>query len=121
MAIAAAVGGLASAVLSEQWRFAASPLAALPLWLLLRFSTPVGGMRVRTIRGTPGTMPFLLWLSFILFLFLAFLVVDMVVFGRGSHDPLLWYHWVPTLLLFAVLIAGVHLIVRRYQEPHEHR
>lgn len=90
-----------------QLQFALAPLAVIPLWLMLRLQTPRDGLRVTTIRSTPGAVV-LLWFMAASVVTMGLLVVlDIVYLGHPLHAPLEPYHALLFAPPFVIMFAGV--------------
>lgn len=114
--IAGGVIGQACAIYTGHWEALVVPLSVVLMWIPVRLLTPKEGLRARSIRGTPGLIPFLAWLGFAFALMVAVLYWEQVLLGRAWDEPLRTYQWVGCLILFVVMISGVHLIERRWPE-----
>ena len=105
-----------------QLSFALTPLAALPIWIMLRRSTPPEGMQVATIRATPGAIVMLWFSATAVVVMAALLSIDRYVFGHPIHAPLQTYHaWFfapPMVILFSGAIWADRLSKsRRARNP----
>jgi hypothetical protein len=112
--VVSVVVAIGMAAYTSQWRFLTSPLGIVPFWIMLRVLTPRSGMLVRTISGTPGAVPQLIWALCILALAVLLTVVDSMFLGHGFREPLLWYHWIVGICLFATLLVGVAIVEKKW-------
>ena len=103
-----------------QLRFAVSPLGVLPIWLMLRFTTPPDGMSVTTIRSTPGAVTMLWCCGVALTLFAALLAIDIYVIGHPFRAPLEPYHFLLFSPPFVIMIGG-GFVVDRIQKASSRR
>ena len=110
----AAVLGLVFSFVLEDRSPLIWPLSVVPLWLLLRFQTSVGGMPARRISATPGTRQLLAWVALMGVLFAGVFAFDGLVLGQRWHEPLKLYHLGLYLPLLIVLLVGVRIIEKRY-------
>ena len=89
-----------------QFQLALAPVAVIPIWLMLRLQTPSDGMRVTTIRSTPGAVV-LLWFMAATLISMALLVaLDIYVFGHPFRAPLEPYHAALFAPPFIVMFTG---------------
>ncbi len=93
-------------ILTGELRFALSPIGVLPLWAVLHFRTPRGGMAVTTIRSTPGAVTMLSFCGATLLLMAALFAIDVHVLGHPFHAPLELYHLFMFGPLFILLLVG---------------
>ncbi|MEI8022057.1 MAG: hypothetical protein WCH39_27860 [Schlesneria sp.] len=89
-----------------QLKFALTPIAVIPFWMMLRRHTPREGMRVSTIQSTPGAVV-LLWFVAASMISMALLfVVDIYVFGHPFRAPLKPYHAALFAPPFVIMLTG---------------
>ena len=119
MLLCAGVIGIVTASYTQQLRPLGAPFAVILLWFMVRLRTPKEGMEVRTIRGTPGMIPMLIWLSCMLSLVVVLFALDYAISGQGFHDPMKWYHGVGFVIFMAVTFGGVTVIERRWIRPFQ--
>jgi len=112
--IVVTVIGFTTAWLTNQWRSCTALLGVVLIWLILRYSTPTDGIRERTISGTPGAKPLLMWLSFIMFIMVLFFAAYILILGREFGVPLTGYHIALLLVLLITMIGGAGYIERKY-------
>jgi hypothetical protein len=89
-----------------QLQDALSPIAVIPIWLMLRLYTPRDGMPVTTIRSTPGAVVLLWSIAAMLISTALLFAFDHFVFGRPFHAPLEPYHAVLYAPPFIIIFAG---------------
>lgn len=90
--LAATAIGILRVWLTGQFQFAFAPVAVIPIWLMLRLQTPRSGMKVTSIRSTPGAVV-LLWFMAATLISMVFLVaIDIYVFKHSFRSPLEPYH-----------------------------
>jgi hypothetical protein len=89
-----------------QLQFALIPIAVIPIWLMLRLHTPRDGMRVTTIRGTPGAVVLLWFMAATLISMALLFAVDIYVFGHPFRAPLEPYHGALFTPPFIIMFTG---------------
>lgn len=89
-----------------QLKFALTPLAVIPFWMMLHRQTPHDGLHVTTIRSTPGAV-ILLWFVAASLISMALLfAVDIYVFGHSFRAPLKPYHAALFAPPFIIMLTG---------------
>jgi hypothetical protein len=120
-AAAATPVSVAAVAYTGRWGFAVMPLAPFPIWLFLCYHIPREGTRLRTIRGTPGTVQLLAWLLLMSLIGLGLSLVGSQVFGQGWHAPPRWYHWLAALVWVVLTGEGSWLIAQKYRGPRQNQ
>jgi hypothetical protein len=106
--LAVAAIGAFRAWQSGQVLIAFAPVAVIPLWLMLRLQTPRDGMRVTTIRSTPGAVV-LLWFMAATIISMAILfALDIYVLGHPFRAPLEPYHAGLFAPPFMIMFGGAY-------------
>jgi hypothetical protein len=82
--------------------------------MVIRFTTPKCGKQYRTIAGTPGGVPKLLWAGCTLGLWTLLTTADVIVLGHKMREPLHLYHWIALFVVLAIHIVGVIALERRW-------
>lgn len=116
--LAAIAIGLIRVFKTQQWQFALIPITVLPLWLMLRLTTPPEGMRVKTIRSTPGARLLLCLMAATLALLALAVTIDVYFLGQPLPAPLQAYHAVlfaPSALTLIVAAFWANRIQRSHR------
>lgn len=111
--LAATVIGIIRAYQTQQWQFIFTPITILPLWIMLRLTTPKTGMRVKTIQSTPGAVLLLCFMMAVLIMLALAVAVDIYIFGNPLQAPLHAYHailFAPPVLMLVVAVLWVNRI-----------
>lgn len=116
--IGSTIAGVIAAWKLNRWQMLGAPLFILPLWLFVRTMWPKDGRQVPTVLGTPGAAPMLAWAAFMLTLTGVLIWLDMRYFGQGFRDPLRWYHYVASALLYGLIVGGFGVIDRKWIRPN---
>lgn len=136
--LAATAIGMIRACQTQQWQFSFTPITILPLWLMLRLTTPPEGMQVKTIRSTPGAHLLLCCLTATLVMLALVVAIDVYFFGQPFPAPLQAYHaflFAPPVLTLFISVLWVNRIQQigrakasipgsepnRRTSPHGHR
>lgn len=104
--IASLLIGVISVWQTGHLRFAAAPLATLPVWAGLRYLTPRAGIEAPTIRSTPGVVVMLWFFGAAILLTGTLFAVDIYLLGHPFHEPLELYHAILIAPSFILLFAG---------------
>jgi hypothetical protein len=113
--LAAIAIGLIRAFQTQQWQFVLIPITILPLWLMLRLTTPPEGMRVKTIRSTPGARLLLCLMTATLLMLALAVAIDVYFLGQPFPAPLQAYQailFAPPLLTLVVAVFWMNRIQR---------
>ena len=104
--IGAAAIGIFRVLQTGQLQFALAPAAVIPIWLMLRLQTPRDGMRVTTIRSTPGAVVLLWFMAATLISMALLFALDLYVFGHPFRAPLEPYHAALFVPPFIIMFTG---------------
>lgn len=109
-----------------QLRYALTPIAVVPFWFMLRIRTPREGMRVSTIRSTPGAIVMICFGAASMTSFVLLSAIDVYVFHHSFRAPLELYHAAlfapPFVIMFTgACCAGFQERRRRVEEREEKR
>ena len=85
---------------------ALTPIAVIPIWLMFRLKTPRDGMRVTTIRSTPGVVVLLWFMAATLISMALLFALDIYVFGHPFRAPLEPYHAALFAPPFIIMFTG---------------
>ena len=89
-----------------QFQFALAPVAVIPVWLMLRVQTPRDGMRVTTIRSTPGAVVLLWFMAGTLISMALLFALDIYGFEHPFRAPLEPYHAALFAPPFIIMFTG---------------
>lgn len=104
--LAAAAIGILRVWQTSQFQFALTPVAIIPIWLMLRQQTPRDGMRVTTIRSTPGAVVLLWFMAATLISMVLLFALDIYVFRHSFRAPLEPYHAALFAPPFIIMFTG---------------
>lgn len=88
------------------FQFALAPVAVIPIWLMLHLQTPRDGMRVTTIRSTPGAVVLLWFMAATLISAVLLMALDIYAFGHPFRAPLEPYHAALYAPPFIIMFTG---------------
>jgi|694.fasta_scaffold22620_4 hypothetical protein len=117
--LAATVIGIIRACQTQLWQFVFMPVTIIPLWLMLYLTTPKNGMRVKTIRATPGVSSLLCLMASVLVMLALVVAIDIYIFGQSLQDPLQAYHailFAPPVLTLIIAVLWVSRIQRIHSD-----
>jgi hypothetical protein len=106
--LGAAVIGSVLVWQTGQLHFSLAPIAVVPLWMLLRLQTPRGGMRVATIRSTPGAVVMLWFVGAALISMAILFAIDVYIFRHPYRAPLEPYHAAILAPPFLIMFTGAY-------------
>lgn len=110
--LAAAVIGVIRVYQTGQLRFALLPIATIPIWLTIRWTTPREGMWASSARQVPTLFLMLAFSVAAIFAMAVVLLIDIQLLGHPFNAPLEPYHALLFSPPFVILFTGAFLADR---------